>query len=452
MRKVTILGAGLVGSILGILLQKKGFQVTIFERRSDMRKDIAGGGRSINLALSERGWKALEYAQLRSEIAAIAMPMKGRYLHQEDGSTDFQAYGKNGEAINSVSRSELNKKLMDKAESVGVTIHFNHRCRNVDVAKNIIYLTDESGQEKSILCDLLFGADGAFSTLRNAYVHLDRSNYEQSYLKHGYIELSILPGSDDQKWLIQNDGLHIWPRHNFMMIALPNTDGSFTCTLFFPFEGKLSFESIKEPEEGIAFMKEQFPDAYPIMPTLLEDFKNNQVSSLVTTKIYPWKYKDQSCLIGDAAHAVVPFYGQGMNAGFEDCSILYELIGKHGDNWQAIFSEYENLRKPNGDAVADLSLLNFIEMRDKVADPVFLERKKIEKELGRRFPNQFNSVYEMVSFSHIPYEKALKCIKAQDKLLESIQKEGGFFEKLDNSDYGLQLEEKVKQYAESLSS
>lgn len=450
MRDITLLGAGLVGSVLAILLQQKGYQVTIYERRPDMRKNKSVGGRSINLALSDRGWKTLDYANMRSEIEAFALPMKGRYLHQADGSKDFQAYGKNGEAIYSVSRGELNKKLMDRAEAIGVKILFNHRCHKVDVPNNTVHLTTENGTEKIVSCDLLFGTDGAFSSLRSAYSHLDRTDYEQFYIRHGYKELSMPPGPENKKWLIENDGLHIWPRHNFMMIALPNMDGSFTCTLFFPFEGDLSFESIQTDKEVTDFIKKQFPDAFPLMPTLLEDFRNNPVSSLVTTKISLWKYQDKSCLLGDAAHAIVPFYGQGMNAGFEDCTVLYELMEKHPDDWATIFKQYERLQKPNGDAVSDLALFNFIEMRDKVADPVFLERKKIEKELGRRFPQQFNSVYEMVSFSHVPYEYALKCMKAQDQLLESIQEEGGFFDKLNQESYLAQLENKVQKYADSL--
>lgn len=450
MRNITILGAGLVGSVLAVLLRQKGYQVTIYERRPDMRLDHSGGGRSINLALSERGWKTLDYARMRESIAAIALPMSGRYLHQEDGSSAFQAYGKNGEAIYSVSRGELNKKLMDRAEALGVKIVFNCHCRKVDVPGNTAYFTTEDGSEKTIAADLLIGADGAFSALKASYAHLDRTDFQQFYIRHGYKELSIPPGTETHKWLIENDGLHIWPRHNFMMIALPNTDGSFTCTLFFPFEGPTSFESLKTPADIKAFMQRQFPDVCTLMPTLLEDFQNNPTSSLVTTKISKWHYQAQSFLIGDAAHAIVPFYGQGMNAGFEDCSVLFELMEKYGEDWATILGEYESARRENGDAVADLALFNFIEMRDKVADPVFLERKKIEKEIGRRFPEQFNSVYEMVSFSHIPYKYAWRCIRAQDALLESIQKEGGFFDKLNQDGYLVQLEKKVNEYAESL--
>jgi kynurenine 3-monooxygenase len=445
MRSVTILGAGLVGSVLAVLLRKKGYEVRIFERRPDMRKEALGAGRSINLAMSDRGWQALDLAGIRKDIEAIAIPMPGRFLHQEDGSSAFQAYGKNGEAIYSVSRGELNKKLMDLAEASGVTIHFNQRCTRVDVATNQIHLQDQSGAEQTLQCDLLFGADGAFSSLRTAYSFTDRTNYEQFYIEHGYKELNI-PAGAGGSWQIEKNALHIWPRHNFMMIALPNVDGSFTCTLFFPFEGKTSFESIASAETAQIFFEQQFPDALPLMPTLVEDYLNNPVSSLITTKISPWVYRDKSCLIGDAAHAIVPFYGQGMNAGFEDCTVLYGLMEQYGTDWETILSEYQDARKPNGDAVAELALNNFIEMRDKVADPVFLERKKIEKELGRRFPGRFNSVYEMVSFSHSPYAEALKCTKAQDTLLGKIMQQGGFFEHSDQPEFRQKLEEWLREY------
>lgn len=449
MRSVTILGAGLVGSVLSILLRKKGYEVRVFERRADMRKETLDAGRSINLAMSDRGWRTLDMAGLRRDIEAIALPMKGRFLHQEDGSSAFQAYGKNGEAIYSVSRGELNKRLMDLAEASGVQIYFNQRCSRVDVAANRIHLQDHLGTEQILQCDLLFGADGAFSSLRSAYSFMDRTNYEQFYIEHGYKELNI-PAGAGGTWLLEKNALHIWPRHNFMMIALPNVDGSFTCTLFFPFEGTPSFESIAGAEAIRTFFNQQFPDVVPLMPTLLQDYLHNPVSSLITTKIDPWIYRDQSCLIGDAAHAIVPFYGQGMNAGFEDCSILYGLTEQYGTDWECILAEYQSARKPNGDAVAELALNNFIEMRDKVADPVFLERKKIEKELGRRFPGRFNSVYEMVSFSHAPYAEALKSTKAQDILLGKILQEGGFFEKIDQPAFQGVLEGWLSEYETTL--
>ncbi len=448
-RSVTILGAGLVGSLLAVILRKRGYEVTIYERRPDMRSNAIAAGRSINLAMSARGWKALDLAGLRSDMEALAIPMTGRYLHQADGTAAFQAYGKNNEAIYSVSRGELNKKLMTLAEEHGAKIFFDHRCTKVDVADNRLHFQLPDGTEVVKEADLLFGADGAFSALRQSYTHLDRVNASHFYLEHGYKELCIPPDADG-KMCMEKNALHIWPRRNFMMIALPNTDGTFTCTLFLPFEGETSFEKLQTKEAVTAFFNEQFPDAVPLMPTLLEDFFSNPTSSLITTHIFPWHYGDKSALIGDAAHAIVPFYGQGMNAGFEDCTVLAALMDQHGDDWAAILKAYEQKRKPNGDAVAQLALNNFIEMRDKVADPLFLERKKIEKELGKRYPDEFVSVYEMVSFSHTPYNTALSCIKAQDGLLESIMAEGDFFENIADSNFNNRLDKWVKDYHQSV--
>jgi kynurenine 3-monooxygenase len=444
-RSVTILGAGLVGSLLAIILRKRGFDVTIYERRPDMRKANIGAGRSINLAMSTRGWNALELAGLREEMEKIAIPMHGRYLHQADGSAAFQQYGKNNEAIYSVSRGELNKQLMSLAEQHGAIIHFEHRCNKVDVAENILHMETLDGQHKTVQADLLFGADGAFSALRSSYASRDRVNASHFYLEHGYKELSIPPDANGNLQL-EKHALHIWPRKNFMMIALPNTDGTFTCTLFFPFEGDPSFDKLKTEADVMEFFKKQFPDAIPMMPTLLEDFFNNPTSSLITTHIAPWHYEDKSALIGDAAHAIVPFYGQGMNAGFEDCTILSRLMDKYGDDWATILREYDMGRKPNGDAVAQLALNNFIEMRDKVADPQFLERKKIEKELGKLYPEKFISVYEMVSFSHTPYKTALSCIHAQDELLERIMNEGDFSKNIEQETFTHKLDSWMNNY------
>lgn len=448
-RSITILGAGLVGSVLAVLLRKRGYEVTIYERRPDMRKEKIGAGRSINLSMSNRGWKALELAGLRESIESIAIPMPGRSLHQADGSSAFQAYGKNGECIYSVSRGELNKKLMDLAEAHGAKIRFDHRCTKVDLATNVISL-EHAGASHDVACDLLFGADGAFSALRTAMGIADRTNASQYYIESGYKELSI-PAGPGNTWLIEKHALHIWPRNNYMMIALPNTDGSFTCTLFFPFEGRPSFESVRSEAEIRAFFEEHFPDALPLMPTLVEDFKHNPVSSLITTKIFPWAHGDKSCLIGDAAHAIVPFYGQGMNAGFEDCTVLDALMDQYGDDWSQILPAFQQARKADADAVAELALLNFEEMRDKVADPLFLERKKIEKELGRRYPGRFDSVYEMVSFSHTPYSHALKCTQAQDDLLGKIRARGDFFELLEQSEFQDQLELWIQEYEQRIS-
>jgi kynurenine 3-monooxygenase len=448
-REVTILGAGLVGSLLAVIMRKRGHKVTLYERRPDMRSASISAGKSINLATSARGWKALELAGLKSELESLAIPMYGRYLHQPGGTTAFQPYSKNNEAIYSVSRGELNKKLMTLAEHHGVKIYFEHRCTHVDIPTNTLHFDTADEQSKVVTADLLFGADGAFSALRDSYTHLSRVNCDQHYLEYGYKELCILPGKDGE-WLMEKNALHIWPRGNYMLIALPNTDGTFTCTLFMPFEGEISFDKLKTEHDVTAFFDKQFPDAKALMPGLLTDFFANPTSALVTTHISTWHYKDKSALIGDAAHAIVPFYGQGMNAGFEDCTVLSGLMDKHPGNWEAILELYDAARKPNGDAVASLALMNFIEMRDKVADPKFLERKKIEKELGKRFPDQFISVYEMVSFSHIPYNTAIQCIQAQDSLLHRIMDQGDFFENMEKSSFGDALGQWVSEYHDAV--
>jgi kynurenine 3-monooxygenase len=410
-----------------------------------MRKASMSAGKSINLATSARGWKALELAGLKDELMSIAIPMYGRYLHQPDGNTAFQQYSKNNEAIFSVSRGELNKRLMTYAEREGVNIQFEHRCTHVDVPGNTVYFELPDKTQKIWHADLLFGADGAFSSLHESYRHISRVNCDQHYLEYGYKELSIPPGANGE-WQMEKNALHIWPRGNYMLIALPNTDGSFTCTLFLPFEGEASFEKLRTTGDVTAFFDKQFADAKALMPGLLDDFFTNPTSALVTKHISMWHHEGKSALVGDAAHAIVPFYGQGMNAGFEDCSVLNRLMDKYHDDWERIFEIYEAERRPNGDAVARLALLNFIEMRDKVADAKFLERKKIEKELGKRYPDQFISIYEMVSFSHIPYNTALQCIQAQDRLLERIMKEGDFLAKEHENGFSDKVGKWVTEY------
>jgi kynurenine 3-monooxygenase len=447
--KITVLGAGLVGSLVAILLRKRGYEVTILERRSDMRKANISVGRSINLAMSMRGWAALEMAGLKDEIEQIAIPMYGRQIHNLDGTAPFQAYGKNNEAIYSVSRGDLNKKLMTLAEECGVKIMFNQRVDEVNLNTNQLSITnlDSNELEFNVDHEIIIAADGAFSSLRSAYVKKDRFNYSQFYIEHGYKELFI-PAGENNSFLIEKNALHIWPRKNYMLIALPNFDGSFTCTLFFPFEGVHSFSSIKTKDDAMQFFSSQFPDAVNLMPNLIDDYFTNPTSSLVTVKCFPWIHEDKSMLIGDSAHAIVPFYGQGMNAGFEDCSILMEIIDASGDkSWGNIFSTYQEERKKNGDAVADLALQNFIEMRDLVADPIFLTRKKIEKQLGILYPEQFNSVYEMVSFSHTPYHTAISCQKAQDIVLHNIMSRGDFDINILDQNFKAELDQWIDEYS-----
>ena len=410
-----------------------------------MRSASMSAGKSINLAMSARGWKALELAGLRNDLEAIAIPMYGRHLHMTGGSQVFQPYSKNNEAIYSISRGELNKCLMTLAEDNGVKIDFEHRCTKVDVPTNKLEFMLPGNVEKHVQADLLFGADGAFSALRSSYAHMDKVNTQQHYLEYGYKELCIPPDKDGNM-VMERNALHIWPRGNYMMIALPNTDNTFTCTLFMPFEGEISFANLQTEKDVEDFFEAHFADAKAMMPTLLEDYAANPTSSLITTHIFPWHYKDKSALIGDAAHAIVPFYGQGMNAGFEDCTVIAGLVDKYGKDWNTILKQYEKLRKPNGDAVAQLALLNFVEMRDKVADLNFLERKKVEKELGKRYPEQFVTIYEMVSFSHTPYHTAISCIQAQDGLLQRIMQEGDFFANVEQDDFTAQLDKWMDEY------
>jgi len=422
-KKVTIVGAGLVGSLLSIYLAKRGYKTEVFERRGDMRKEKMSAGRSINLALSDRGWRGLEGVGIAAEIKKIAIPMYGRFIHHKNGTNGYQPYGKDDQAIYSVSRAEINMKLMDLAEKQkDVKIHFNKRCTQINRNNLEVSFEDDNTLESvTVKSDLLFGADGAFAASRlNMQLTSDRFEYNQHYIECGYKELIIPPGPNGE-FILEKNALHIWPRGSFMMIALPNPDGNFTCTLFLPFEGEKSFENLKTKEAIKAFFEEEFSSAVPLMPTLIDDFLSNPVASLVTVKCFPWTFDDKIALIGDAAHAIVPFYGQGMNCGFEDCVVLNELIEKHSDNWEEIFKNYEALRKPDADAIADLAVGNFIEMRDKTADPKFLLQKKIEALFSQKHPEKWIPLYSMVTYSpHIRYSKALSEGRKQQQIMDQI--------------------------------
>lgn len=419
--KIIISGAGLVGSLWAVFLAKRGYEVEVFERRPDMRKLVGEGGRSINLAMSTRGWKALEKAGIKEEVMETALPMKGRMMHSVSGDLAFQAYGKEDEAIYSVSRAGLNRKLMDIAEKHdNVNFHFDMKCTGVNTrSSSISFENYKTGKASTEEAACIFGADGAFSAIRSSLQRTDRFNYSQYYLPHGYKELNI-PATPEGDFAMDKDSLHIWPRGEFMLIALPNPDKSFTCTLFLPFEGEESFSKLNTDEEIMAFFHKYFADAIPVMPTLLEDFKGNPTASLVTIRCNPWQINNKVLLMGDASHAIVPFYGQGMNSGFEDCTLLDELADQLGENWTEIIAEFSKTRVKDANAIADLAMRNFVEMRDLVGDPMFLLRKKIAAWLHEEYPNDFIPLYSMVTFSHIPYSKALKEGEAQDRLFEEI--------------------------------
>ena len=429
-RKITILGAGLVGSLLSIFLSKRGYEVSLFESRPDMRKASTPGGRSINLALSHRGLKALDAVGLKEKVEKACIPMSGRMIHDLEGKLNFQPYGKEGQFINSVSRIRLNELLATAAEAHGATIHFERSCTGVDLNTTTAHFDDGS----SVSADFLFGADGAFSALRRAMQVTDRFNYQQQYITAGYKELSIPPAADGS-FVIDSGALHIWPRGRFMLIALPNRDKSFTCTLFLPFEGPVSFEHLQTEAEVADFFKEQFADALPLLPNLKTEFFENPTSSLVTVRCEPW-VKKNTALIGDAAHAIVPFYGQGMNCGFEDCHVLDRLMDKHGSINAGLLAEYQQLRIPDGHAIAELALYNFIEMRDKVADEKFILQKKIEKRLNEAYP-EWMPLYSMVTFSDYRYSEAMARGKKQQAIMDKVLARPGIeedWEQLDLSE------------------
>jgi len=424
-KEITIVGAGLVGSLLSIYLAKRGYQVNIFERRPDMRQATISAGRSINLAMSDRGLLALEKVGLADEIKKISIPMHGRFIHHLDGTHAYQPYGKKGQYINSVSRATLNMKLMDLAEQHGINIHFEQKCTDVNWKQKTISFENASSPHDSLLTthhfDLLFGSDGAFSAARLQHqLKHEKFDYHQYYIDCGYKELTI-PSNANGDFALEVNALHIWPRKDYMLIALPNLDKTFTCTLFFPFEGATSFAQLNTKEKVVAFFEKTFPDVIQLAPNYVEEFFSNPTSSLVTVKCYPWIRDDYFSLIGDAAHAIVPFFGQGMNCGFEDCRVLDDLIEKYADDWTAILDEYQTLRKPDGDAIADLAVNNFTEMRDKTADPKFLLQKKIEARLHEKYPTQWIPAYSQVTFSpHIRYSEALERGQKQEAIMQQI--------------------------------
>lgn len=418
---IAIVGSGLVGSLLAIYLEKRNHTITVFDRRPDIR-NIEFSGRSINLAMSRRGWKTLEKVGLRREVEALGIPMYHRAIHIKGKPIQKQPYGLKGEAIYSISRGLLNRKMISIAEEKGVTFRFEEKVWNIDMPTSTLFTgASETGEWQPHTYDLIFGADGAFSRVRHRMQRRSRFDYSQDFLDTGYKELRIPPGPDGEHQIDKN-ALHIWPRGKFMLIALPNLDGSFTCTLFMPHDGPDSFENLTDTSSVQRFWEEYFPDTLEYMPTLLEDYARNPTSALVTIKCYPWTYWNKVALIGDAAHAIVPFYGQGMNAGFEDIFELDRIIDEYEESpdWQSVFERYQQQRKPNADAIAQLSYDNFIEMSSKTADPDFLLRKKIEKAYATEFPEYWLPLYSRVTFSDQSYQEAYSVGQKQQRIMDKI--------------------------------
>jgi kynurenine 3-monooxygenase len=420
-RKITLIGAGLNGPLLAIGLVRRGFQVDLFERRPDMRQVRMSAGRSINLALSTRGIHALNEAGLWDEMRRIVIPMAGRMMHSISSELTFQPYGKDAaEVIHSISRADLNIALLDAAEAAGVHVYFQRRCVGVDLKTGSLRLRDEeTGVEREAQSTVVIGCDGSASAIRTEMMRLSRFNFSQQYLDYGYKELTI-PAAPSGAHAMDSNALHIWPRGNYMLIALPNIDATFACILFLPFDGGDSFAALNTHAEVEKFFRSRFPDAAQLMPSLAENFFANSTGSMVTIKCAPWHVENRALLLGDAAHAIVPFFGQGINCGFEDCSRLLDLIDRHGAEWQQVFAEFEQSRKVNTDAIADLAVENFVEMRDRVADPRFLFRKKIELALEAKYPRLFVPKYAMVTFHRIPYSIALTRGTTQDQILTEL--------------------------------
>jgi kynurenine 3-monooxygenase len=428
--KFVLIGSGLAGGLLAAYLGRRGYDVDLYERRADPREGNIVGGRSINLALSTRGIYALEQLGIADEVLRHAIPMRGRMIHDKSGALHFSPYDRDpNKFINSIGRAALNTTVIEAAQRyTNVRVHFNHRCADVGLDSTTANLVP-SGVEAAVLAansdhqiiraqgDAVIGVDGAFSAVRQSMQKkIAGFEYDESYLAHGYKELTI-PPAPDGSWRMEKEALHIWPRKSFMMIALPNPDGSFTCTLFWEFEGPRSFATTKTDDEIRRFFDEEFHDAVPLMPSLVDDFKTNPTGSLVTIRCAPWFYKDKVALVGDAAHAVVPFYGQGMNAAFEDCVVLDECLAEFPEDRQRAFTEYFARRKKNADALADLAVQNFIEMRDKTVSKTFRTKKKLDYLLEGLLPGIYLPLYTMVTFTRMPYSTAARRARLQNRIV-----------------------------------
>jgi kynurenine 3-monooxygenase len=437
---ILIIGAGLCGSLLALRLGQRGYTITVMEMRPDLRRTDISAGRSINLAFSDRGNKAMKLVGIEEKVKALCIPMNGRMLHDKEGNTFLSNYsGREHEYINSISRGELNGLLLTEAEKhENVTIHFNKKCNSVDFEKTTASFQDYTTKDEfTTHADAIIATDGAGSALRKSY-YLERKflfSFSQDYLTHGYKELSILPTKDGAYKTYKN-ALHIWPRGDFMVIALPNLDGSFTVTLFLSYaEGEYNFNNLTTPKIVMEFFQKEFPDALELMPNLVEDFFENPTAPLGTVKCSPWHFKGNTLLMGDSAHAIVPFYGQGMNASFEDVVEFDKVLDQNFENWEAVFTAYEKTRKKDTDAIADLAVDNFHEMKSHVGQAIFQEKRKIEMALEKQFPEDYSSKYSLVTFNeHIGYREAMLKGRAQDKAILNMLADGDISTALDMTD------------------
>ena len=437
-KNITVVGGGLVGSLLTVFLAKRGHTVNLFERRPDPRRTNVYAGRSINLVVSHRGWTALKAAGVHEAVERIVVPVYARMTHDRDGKLTRLPYSIDNKAIHSVSRGELNKVMLSEAEKLpNVKLHFEHRCTGVNLdTATCTFHNEATGEHAAVQADLVFGSDGAPSAVRQEMMK-GRFNFSQTYIEHDYKEIAF-PANADGTPKMDPHCLHIWPRRFFMMMGLANQDGGFTGTLFMPnthTDQAPGFDVVRTGEQARRFFGEHFPDAIPIAPDIVDQYLRNPQSSLVIIRCAPWQVNGRVALIGDAAHAIVPFYGEGMNAGYEDCKVLNDLLNEYGDdNWAEVLTRYAAERKPNGDAIADLSLRNFVEMRDLVADPKFLLRKKIEGHLQQRHPDKWLPLYSQVKFSDIAYKDAWKEGLRHDRIMEEVLAIPGIEEKWESAE------------------
>jgi kynurenine 3-monooxygenase len=420
--QVTIVGAGLGGALLANLQGQSGQQIDLYEMRPDPRRGSAAGGRSINLAISTRGLHALDRAGLADEVRAMAVPMRGRMIHARSGRLTFLRYGtRSDQYLNSVSRLGLNIALLNRAERLpNVRLRFGSRCTGVDVdGGRATFLDAATGNEETAAAGPIIGADGAFSAVRRHLGRIDLFDYQQSYLSHGYKELTI-PAGRDGDFAMEPNALHIWPRGGFMMIALPNADRTFTCTLFWPLAASGRLRGLETGEQAGELFGREFPDAVALIPDLGGEFSRNPTGSLVTIRCRPWHMEGRIALLGDACHAVVPFFGQGANAAFEDCVALSECLDRHRGDFGAAFAEYESLRRVHTDTLADLSIANFLEMRDRTRSRWFRWRRGLERGLHRLLPGLFIPLYTLVTFTRVPYAEAVERARRQEKWLQAV--------------------------------
>lgn len=457
-QNILIIGAGLCGSLLALRLGQRGYNVSVYEMRQDLRRTDISAGRSINLAFSDRGNKAIKLVGLEAKVKELCIPMNGRMLHDKEGNTFLSNYsGRDHEYINSISRGGLNALLLDEAEKYkNVKIHFNKKCNSVDFENATAHFEDYTTKDVFIEdADCIIATDGAGSALRRSY-YLERKflfSFSQEYLTHGYKELAILP-TETGDYKTYKSALHIWPRGDFMVIALPNLDGSFTVTLFLSYaEGEYNFNNLTTPEIVTEFFQKEFPDALALMPNLIKDFFENPTAPLGTVKCSPWHYKGNTLLMGDSAHAIVPFYGQGMNASFEDVVEFDKVLDENLESWEATFKAYEKNRKKDTDAIADLAIDNFHEMKDHVGQAIFQEKRKIEMALEKEFPDDYSSKYSLVTFNeHIGYREAMLRGRAQDKAILNMLSVGDISTGIDmtNKDHLKEILGKVTTQTEAI--